>query len=683
MGQIKRSTITSVTLFSIFILTVTITYAPSSNYVSNMNYYGKSSMIKPSRTIAEVLTSPYNTTFLPGTNLTIREYETIVDIVNPGNSYNVSVLSIDRVNWYVHCDYFHNTTKEVLSFDSTVNRTSVDGFYGATNYYNLENESSPHFDYWINTSEFDIGYVFQYNGENLEVEGTELITMQNIGEFEVWRLFTKLLGAYPLTVYYSVTTGLFVCFKIEFLPFPNILWNNLTRADFGQIQSGYDGPVVVSLSPSNNTVHPNGTVIDLGVFSPYDIHAIYYQWDDETNYSILSSTIETPLPIDAGLHHLYITAVDSLTYANSYHFVFETNNDFPRILVNYKNNSRIQSSSQITILVINSNDTIFYNWDGSPGNIVNANSTTIPIPSEFGEGEQHVLNVSAMSGKVVDLWSIKRFVFIVDDTPPIITIHSPNNKSIIKGTVNIHVAVSERSNVTYELNNETYDSFIAETGLNYTIPFSSLVNGSYQLNFSIFDEAENPTNAILLFYIYSSAFDWNWDLFADKSRTIDVVDASETTWFYLTLLSKTNQNFNLTVLSDESSPSKTEKMLYIIHFSCDRPADIIFMTLNLPLSDTNQTNTFDVHQWAYWDNNTNQWIDLVTSYNEVSHSWEATYDGAVALFALEKTGETTSKKSVEVGGGQIPSFEFDISIIGLFLLYSVIHKRRKSKKIKK
>ena len=674
MGQIKRSTIISVTLFSIFILTVTITYVPTSNYVSNMNYYGKSSMIKPSRTIAEVFSSPYNTTFLPGSNLTIREYENVY----PRNSYNVSIISINRINWYVHCDYFLNETQDVFSFDSSVNRTSVEGLYGAINYYDPWFQPSPYFDYWINTSNFYIGYVLESNEGSLTVEGTETISMRNLGNFEVWRLTGVFASIFILTARYDVTTGMLICTQMQVIE--DIWWYNLTRADFGQIRPGYDGPTLVRLSPSNNTVHPNGTTIDLEFTSPYGIHTVYYQWDDGINYSVLSRMINTLIPVDNGSHHLDVIAIDSLGYRSLFDFVLNTNTNLPSILVNYKNNSRIQSTSNLIVSVTNSNGTFYYSWDAGVVIPVNTESATIPIPNSE---EDHILNVSAMSGEEKDLWYIKQLVLIVDDTPPILTIHDPNNGSVIKGTVTVRFDVSERSNLTYILSNGFNDNFIVETERNHTISFSNLINGSYQLNLTIYDEATNPVTATLLFEIYTSAFGWNWDLYADIPRTIDVVNASETTWFYLTLLSKTNQNFNLTVLSDESSPSKTEKMLYIIHFSCDRPADIIFMTLNLPLFDTNQTNAFDVYQWAYWDNNTNQWIDLVTSYNEVSHSWEATYDGAVALFVLEKTGETTSKKSVEVGGGQIPSFEFDISIIGLFLLYSVIHKRRKSKKNKK
>jgi hypothetical protein len=661
MNHTKPFKIISVILISIFILTVAFNSIPLSKFNNNQNYKERNSPFNPNLSITEVLSSPHNTTYLPNTNLSVREF---ID-GTPMNSYNTTVFSIDNANWYVHCDY--TLPVELFSFDSTVNRTSLNGLYGATDYYGWTNVSQDYFDFWINTSAFQTGNEF----ENMTIETTETITMANLGSFNVWKLTGTDQFGYPITLRYENDTGMFVC--LEYLPLGTIIWYNITQADFGKIQSGYDGPTLVSLSPSNDTIHPNGTIIDLEVTSPYDVHTLFYQWDAGGNLSIHDSRVQIPLPSDAGFHHLYVTAVDSLGYSSFFHFLYETNNDFPLIfLADNENNSRVQGLSQIIVAIFNGNGSFIYNWDES-GNTTVIEGTPIVISNSEGV---YILNIYAKSEKL--LWLHKRFIFTVDNTPPIFIIDNPNNRSIIKGTVNIYVAVSERSNVTYKLNNEINDNFIAETELNYTITFLSLFNGSYQLNFTIFDEAKNPTNTIFFFDIYSSAFGWNWDLYANIPRTIDVIDASETTWFHLTLLSKTDQNFNLTVLPDELTPSKTEKMLFIIHFSYDRPSDIIFMTLNLPLDDTDQTNTFDVYQWVHWDNSNNQWQEITTSYNAISHSWEATYEGDIEFFALIKTGDTTELKSIEPGGGQIPAFTIFIVITGL-ITCSIFLRKKKSK----
>ncbi|MFX0182484.1 MAG: hypothetical protein ACFE95_05300 [Candidatus Hodarchaeota archaeon] len=671
MIHTKQLKIISVTLLCLTILTVIVNNPSGFNSKSTMVNDDKSPILNTRKTITTILSSPSNTTFLPNTNLTVTKY-----INNYENSSsNASILSIDSSYWYVHCDYFNSFTKETFLFDSTVNRSSVDDFYPANNYYNWDNGSQSYFDYWINTSNFEPGYVVETAEGDLTVEESETITMKNLGDFEVWKLSGILLSIFVVTARYEVSTGMCVYTHIQVI---SDEWEyNLTRAELGQIQPGYSGPNLAYITPNNNTVHPNGTTIKLGFGSIYGIHTIYYQWDETTNYSTYLSSIETLIPQENKSHDLYVTVVDSLGYNKFFNFVYETNNDFPGIFLKIlNNNSRVQGGSQITIEITNSNGSFIHNWDGNTNTtLINGVPSFIwPITISNLEGT-FTLNIYAKSDK--ELWLHKRFVFVVDNTPPIFLIHNPSNKSVIKGTVDILIAVSEKSNVTYILNNDTHDSFIAETGLNYTITFSKLVNGSYQLNFTIFDEAKNPTNAIFFFEIYSSAFGWNWDLSANVPRTIDVVDASETTWFYLTLLSKTNQNFNLSVLPDDSTPSKTEKMLFIIQLSCDRLTDILFMTLNLPLDETDQPNTFDIYQWVHWDNSNNRWQEIMTSYNALSHSWEATYEGSIEFFALIKTGGTTELKSIEPGGGQIPAFTIFIVITSL-ITCSIILRKKKS-----
>ncbi|MFX0051907.1 MAG: hypothetical protein ACFE8U_11515, partial [Candidatus Hermodarchaeota archaeon] len=455
MNHRKPLKIISVILISVFILTVTFSSIPLSKFNNNQNHKEKNLPFPPNLSITNGLTSPYNTTFLPNTNLSVREF---ID-GTPMNSYNTTILSIDNAYWYVHCDYA--LPIELFSFDSTVNRTSVNGLYGANDYYGWTNESQDYFDFWINTSGFQAGNEF----ENMTIEGTETITMKNLGAFDVWKLSGTFLGSYPMTIYYGNTSGLFISSKIVLIPpDSNVVWYNLTRADFSQIQQGYNGPTLVSLSPSNDTVHPNGTIIDLEVTSPYDVHTIYYQWDVEATLSVHGSILQIPIPSDNGFHHLYVTAIDSLGYSSAMHFLYETNNDFPLIILgNYNNNSRVQGMSQITVVIFNGNGSFIYNWDQISNTTLFEGS---PIIISNIEGT-YILNIFAKSDK--ELWLHKRFILTVDNTPPIFTIQTPSNRSVIKGTVNIRVAVSERSNVTYKINNEFNDSIIVEAGINHTI----------------------------------------------------------------------------------------------------------------------------------------------------------------------------------------------------------------------
>ncbi|MFX0171708.1 MAG: hypothetical protein ACFE9L_07300, partial [Candidatus Hodarchaeota archaeon] len=87
---------------------------------------------------------------------------------------------------------------------------------------------------------------------------------------------------------------------------------------------------------------------------------------------------------------------------------------------------------------------------------------------------------------------------------------------------------------------------------------------------------------------------------------------------------------------------------------------------------------FEIYQWVYWDESNNQWQEITTSYNAITQSWEATFEGAVEVFALVKSGDTTALKSIEPGGGQIPGFRAIIVVIGL-ITCSIILRERKSK----
>ena len=111
----------------------------------------------------------------------------------------------------------------------------------------------------------------------------------------------------------------------------------------------------------------------------------------------------------------------------------------------------------------------------------------------------------------------------------------------------------------------------------------------------------------------------------------------------------------------------------------EKPEDVLFVTLTVLLEDS--ITNFPIFQWIYWDEQKNSWIDIGTSYSEVTNTWEATYEGYIAYFALVNTGETTVRKSVIPGGGQIPSFEIYQAILALIIisLYSAIVKKKKIK----
>jgi len=116
----------------------------------------------------------------------------------------------------------------------------------------------------------------------------------------------------------------------------------------------------------------------------------------------------------------------------------------------------------------------------------------------------------------------------------------------------------------------------------------------------------------------------------------------------------------------------------VIEFRCEKPEDIIFMSLTLHLSSN--SSVFPVYQWMHWDGQSEEWVNITTSYNEVSNSWEATYNGFVQYFALINPGIETTLISITPGGGQIPSFEIITTLLSLMTMTILVYNKKKPKK---
>ncbi|MHA2225281.1 MAG: hypothetical protein ACXAC8_08765 [Candidatus Hodarchaeales archaeon] len=640
----------------------TVLQHQNEEYCLNDDY----SLSRPSFKLQQAFDS--NKTLLPSGNFSVSEF--LDDVFQ--FSYNATIHSINSTFWQVECNY-SRTTDWFLQpfpneFGTSVTRVSVNHSFFADNYYNWFGEKQENFDYWINTTGFFVGYDYSIGLLSLSVIAEDTIYVDEIGSFEAWKVnATAPSLPDPMTYWYS-KDGLFLSL---YLKYTSIFWWNLTAVDIAQLPANYEGPYLGQISPANNSNVTNGSVIDIQIISPYDINIINYQWDSLENQS--STFLQTIIPSENGSHDLYVTAIDNLGFYNHFFFSYFTDYSIPGIfLENIKNSSHLQGLSQIKFLISNGNGSLIYNWDGT-SNITVGENMSIIIPNIEQEYELNIFVVS-----LGDLWVKKRYNFIVDNTPPRISLQNLINSSVIKGTVTFQTASSEISNITIKLNNETTGSFIAEADQYYDISFSNLENGSYELLIFATDEAFNINITKFLFSIYISAFNWNWDLIAYSPRVINLINASSDLWFILTLTSAVDQSFNISVLSEDSSPAKIDKMEYIIEFNCEEPGQIIFMTLKLKLNSN--TDMFPIYNWAYWDSLSQKWLNISSVYNEVSHSWEGTYDGFVQYIALIKPDIITTIKSITPGGGQIPSFEIFPTVLSMFMISFVVYRKKKSKK---
>ncbi|MHA1541928.1 MAG: hypothetical protein ACTSQH_03035, partial [Candidatus Hodarchaeales archaeon] len=184
-------------------------------------------------------------------------------------------------------------------------------------------------------------------------------------------------------------------------------------------------------------------------------------------------------------------------------------------------------------------------------------------------------------------------------------------------------------------------------------------NGTYFLFLEIRDEAGNTKSHNLTFFIHASDFHWDWDLTAEETRSLDFYDVNNTFWFTCSVVSRSNQFFNFSLLTDTSFPTLPENSILGLDFQCEDQTDIVFLTLIFPLSEQlNSINeSFSLYHWVVWDRDNQEWVETTTSYDQVSHAWKTTNLGYSQYFALIDSGENTQLRSVSVGGGSIPAFE--------------------------
>ncbi|MHA2075703.1 MAG: hypothetical protein ACW97X_13870, partial [Candidatus Hodarchaeales archaeon] len=611
----------------------------------NTDYFGDTkpkSSVKNTGFISDA-SSTLNTILLPGTNLSVTEYFDYSDSIEEGENYNVSILSVGKLKWDIRCDY--SITEKIDSpFYSYVNRTGFNHTYVASNYYSWDGTVSPFFDFWIDTIGFYSGYTYTMI---IPGQGTVNLTVTNepdfstsVGVYQAWKV-TYSFGI-DVTSWYAQDSGLFLCSTMTIV---NPIWYNLTVAEMASLPEDYIGPSLIEVSPSNGSLRPNGSVITITLESPFEIDIIFYNWDNSTNRTSLLTDLTTVFPNSEGIHILLVTAIDSIGVERCHSLIYITDNRLPGIsLSNVRNNSHIKGSSFIQPAILSGNGSFIYNWDGiGNSTILEGSSISVPNPSS----ERNItLNIFAMNNDT-KAWAKTKFTFQIDNTPPMISTYDLINGSVLKGTVNFKVKVSEKGYIRYWLNNESNNNFTVEVNRNYSISLENLDNGSYSLEIFATDEANNTGKILLNFSIYTSAFNWDWQIVANTLRKINVVNETGDLLFIVSLLSGSNQKFNLTLVPEGSPPALSDDMEYAVELMCEKPADILFITFSVMLGGSRED--FPIFLWFYWDNEDNSWQDMETSYSEVTHSWEATYDGYIQYFGLINTHETTVKKSVIVG----------------------------------
>jgi hypothetical protein len=232
-------------------------------------------------------------------------------------------------------------------------------------------------------------------------------------------------------------------------------WGIWSPADIFTVDT--QTPIITLDSPLNNSIHISGTSVNVIVTDSH-LAEVLYHWDTESNQS-WSFPYSTILPSGDGQHILHIYANDSAGNILYRKFVFVTDDTIPLIVLESPSNHTAQISGALVDLDVSSPflHIILYNWDNNPNQSWSSPFQT-SIPS--GEGD-HILNVYANNTAGSSVY--RKFLFIVDDTPPTITLLSPLNGSImISGSlINIDIIDALLDTAIYIWNGNANQTFLS------------------------------------------------------------------------------------------------------------------------------------------------------------------------------------------------------------------------------
>ncbi|MCY3410549.1 MAG: SBBP repeat-containing protein [Candidatus Heimdallarchaeota archaeon] len=263
-------------------------------------------------------------------------------------------------------------------------------------------------------------------------------------------------------------------------------------------------PPEIKLNIANNSKLYPGEDIKLDLFiDDGDIDAAWYNWDGGTNYTI-EYPWTIPAPTTPGNHTLNIYAND--TYQQIVFMVYIFTIEGPSIVLNNPANySRVLPTAQANITVTDYTYSISsakYAWDsGSNTTFTPSSYDFIDIPDTEGSRTLHVYATNSNGDS-----TYRKFVFIVDNTSPSISITSPSNGSFTTDTwvqLNYSITEADPSYTTTVYFDGTANSTAWQSGYNIT----SLSNGVHNITITVVDSVGNIGRTEISFTVSSGDTD--------------------------------------------------------------------------------------------------------------------------------------------------------------------------------
>ncbi len=187
----------------------------------------------------------------------------------------------------------------------------------------------------------------------------------------------------------------------------------ITDRNFNGVEDQYEiSPIISLINPTNNSIHPSGTTIDLSFTDKNGISHVLYNWDGAVN-ATLASPYDLILPVDAGQHILRVYAQDTAGNWAYRKFVFTTDDIKPNItLISPANDTSQASGTSITANVTDANtlQQVRYSWDGNTNTTLLLSNSSLEFTTSLPRPDGvHTLKVYAQD--TAGNWASVTYIF--------------------------------------------------------------------------------------------------------------------------------------------------------------------------------------------------------------------------------------------------------------------------------
>lgn len=346
-------------------------------------------------------------------------------------------------------------------------------------------------------------------------------------------------GAYPSPQYFQTNYTIFLNLSdgnhlITIISFD--FAGNMQNITFGFVIDGTI-PSIQLINIGNNTILQSNTLL---VFNLSDVDGIknasYYYDGNSITPLTFSSNYTINLIGGDGTHNLTIITFDAVGNNATKTFVFIVDDTIPDIQLLYLTNNSyvgINDILEFDITDTNGVENASYYYDGYPASSqLFSNGYNLTVNTSEG---YHTLTlvVFDVAGNSI----IKSFVFITDNSVPIVELNSPTNNTQISSTTqitfNITDSLSGVNEISYYWDQATLNTSLTVNGNQYSLPNND-INGLHILHIYVKDLVGNWK---IYDYVFTTVLSYNVN---NRQDPMNVVNGQK---YNFSVIFTNNENF--------------------------------------------------------------------------------------------------------------------------------------------